>query len=116
MNREYIDKLVKCKRVGKLIKLCNDNLYKWSVNDYRYLCKVCIDNRPKFKLLTSYMYFNKEIYNCVNYYKDKICIPVVFIKPEISTDYDRCSRNQNDILLKKIISHFNEFYKNLNEF
>lgn len=37
MNREYINKLIKCRRVGKLIKLCDDNLYYWSEDDYDYL-------------------------------------------------------------------------------
>lgn len=44
MNRLYISKLLKCNRVGKVIRLIRDNVYVWSVNDFEFVilaCKLC---------------------------------------------------------------------------
>lgn len=103
MNREYIDKLVRCKRVGKLIKLCDDNLYYWSTDDYRYLFQML--NITSCLLLQKFMYYHDVIHNYINYFFDKILIPQHFAFFENNLSYNiniKCSRYQEDILTRKI--------------
>lgn len=37
MNRDYVIHLMDCKRIGKLIKLLNDNIFNWSDDDFKYI-------------------------------------------------------------------------------
>lgn len=43
MNLEYIKKLIKTNRSGKVIKLMIDNVYNWSIHDFQTICKIFSD-------------------------------------------------------------------------
>lgn len=40
MNREYIKKLFKNGRIGKIIKLMSDNVFNWSIDDFEHMLRL----------------------------------------------------------------------------
>lgn len=56
-NSEYIQKLIKCKRIGKIIKLIEDNLYNWSNDNYESIFRCLVNDELKRDEMISYYLF-----------------------------------------------------------
>lgn len=96
MNKQYIRKLIKTNRTGKLIKLIIDNVHNWSVHDFETIYKnvyICnIHNIPtsikNWRLLFFIKrYFAKEYQKELketnrNYYDFKIIESWMYLIPE----------------------------------
>lgn len=62
MNINYVIKLYKTNRYGKLIKLIEDNIYNWSIDDYSECYKICKMNYVLYKYFVL-LFSRKNIIN-----------------------------------------------------
>lgn len=58
MNTNYIDELIRKKRVGKIINLLKINVHNWSVSDFKYVYVHSVKNK-----LYDIFYFIMEFFN-----------------------------------------------------
>lgn len=54
MNVEYVEELLKKNKIGKIIKLMNDNIYNWSASDYEKIFRI---NKDKINHIHLSLYF-----------------------------------------------------------
>lgn len=62
--KSYIDKLLKTNRIGKLIKLVNDNRFEWSVDTYEYILRNNHRYNRYTKFYRIYCYFLQDNQLC----------------------------------------------------
>lgn len=60
MNTIYINKLFRLSRIGKIIKLMDNNIHNWSINDFEYILN--ISRHKKYFRIFYYVEFN-SLYN-----------------------------------------------------
>lgn len=73
MNYYYVERLIDCKRVGKLIKLIKDNEFNWSISDYKYLFSIVMSDD-----YYDIFYFLMEIFNKRKLIENKISMDNIY--------------------------------------
>lgn len=112
-NTTYIKKLIKCKRIGKIIKLIENNLYNWSDDNYVYVFRslVLVFRRHERDELTTYYLFFHFV-NMKKFSFSDICrVHYGYIHSSII----KCIYEKNHIYLnvKYLDSYYANSYKKL---